>query len=81
MIGAPLMKDSRHDDRAGKTQSSSGAGKLPLDKKDLTCNEAEVEELLSEGESTDGEADEEEQADKPAERNPPSRFGEHSLHT
>jgi hypothetical protein len=72
MIGAQLMKDSRPDDRAGKTHSSSGAGKLPLDKKDLTCNEAEVEELLSEGESTDGKADEEEQADKPAERNPPA---------
>ena len=75
------MKDSRHDDRAGKNHSSSGAGKLPLDKKDLTCNEAEVEELLSEGESTDGKADEEEQADKSAERNPPSSLGENSLHT
>lgn len=75
------MKDSRHDGRAEKTHSSSGAGKLPLDKKDLTCNEAEVEELLSEGESTDGEADEEELAGKPAERNPPSSLGENSLHT
>jgi hypothetical protein len=49
------MNNIRHDDRAGKTHPSAGADKPALDAKDLTCNEAQVEELLSEGESSEGE--------------------------
>lgn len=60
------MKNIRHDDRAGKTHKPAGADGPTLDSKDLTCNEAQVEDLLSKGESTEGEADEEDQADKPA---------------
>jgi hypothetical protein len=52
------MNNIRHDDKAGKVPQSGGADKPAHDAKDLTCNEAQVEELLSEGESTEDEAEE-----------------------
>lgn len=55
------MKDIRQNDKVGTIPQSSGADKPALDSKDLTCNEAQVEELLSEGETTEGEADDEDQ--------------------
>lgn len=51
------MKDVRHGNRAGKTHKPDGADEPALDAKDLTCNEAQVEDLLSEGESTEDEAE------------------------
>ncbi len=56
------MNNIRHDDKAGKVPQSGGADKPAHDAKDLTCNEAQVEELLSEGESTEDETEAEEQA-------------------
>lgn len=64
------MRDIRHGDKAGKVEQSGGVGGSMPDSRDLTCNEAQVEDLLSEGESTEGEADEDGQAEKPAERKP-----------
>lgn len=52
------MNNTRHDDKAGKVPQSGGADKPAHDAKDLTCNEAQIEELLSEGESTEDEAEE-----------------------
>ncbi|MBH0204566.1 MAG: hypothetical protein HP498_01875 [Nitrospira sp.] len=52
------MNSTRHDDKADKIPQSGGADKPTHDAKDLTCNEAQVEELLSEGESTEDEAEE-----------------------
>ncbi|MBH0177148.1 MAG: hypothetical protein HP491_04625 [Nitrospira sp.] len=51
-----------HDDKAGKTPQTDGVDKPTHDAKDLTCNKAPVEKLLSEGESTDDETEDEEQA-------------------
>ncbi len=56
------MKDVRQHDKTGKTHKSAEADKPVLDEKNLTCNEAQVEDLLSEGESTEDEADDEDQA-------------------
>ena len=56
------MNNIHHDDKAGKVPKSGGADKPAHDAKDLTCNEAQMEELLSEGESTEDEAEAEEQA-------------------
>lgn len=53
------MDDSRQDTRAGKPHQSSKVGGKALNAKDLTCHEAQIEELLSKGESTGGDADEE----------------------
>ena len=58
------MKEVRPSGRAGQTRRSSGADRPPLDGKDLTCNEAQIEALLSEGESTESEAEDADQADK-----------------
>lgn len=55
------MNNIRHDDKTGKMPQSAGADKPAHAAKDLTCNEAQVEELLSEGESTEDEAKDEEQ--------------------
>lgn len=52
------MNSIRHDDTTGKMLQSAGADKPAHDAKDLTCNEAQVEELLSEGESTEEEDEE-----------------------
>lgn len=52
------MNNIHHDDKAGKMPQSAGSDKPAHDAKDLTCNEAQVEELLSEGESTEDEAEE-----------------------
>lgn len=56
------MNNIRLDDKTDKMPQSPGADKPVHDAKDLTCNEAQVEELLSEGESTEDEAEDEEQA-------------------
>lgn len=56
------MDNIRHNDRAGKVPQSGGADKPAHDAKNLTCNEAQIEELLSEGESTEDEAEAKEQA-------------------
>lgn len=53
------MKDIRPDARTGGTAPNL---------KDLTCDEAQIEELLSEGESTEGDPVDACQADKPAEK-------------
>lgn len=52
------MNDSRQDARAGKIHQSGKTDGELLNAKDLTCQEAQIEELLSKGESTEGEADE-----------------------
>jgi hypothetical protein len=56
------MNNIPHDDRADKTHKPVEADGPGFDPKDLTCNEAQVEDLLSEGESTEDEADDEDQA-------------------
>lgn len=56
------MSNIRHDDIAGNIPQSGETDKPAHDAKDLTCNEAQVEELLSEGESTEDEAKDEERA-------------------
>ena len=56
------MNNIRHDDTAGRVPQSAGANKPAQNAKDLTCNEAQVEELLSEGESTEDETEDEAQA-------------------
>jgi hypothetical protein len=56
------MNNIRHDDKIDKIPQSAGADKPARDAKDLTCNEAQVEELLSEGESTEDETEDEKQA-------------------
>ncbi len=57
------MKDIRQDTSAGKPHQPDKVGEKLLDTKDLTCQEAQIEELLSKGESTEGEADEEQDED------------------
>jgi len=52
------MNDRRQDARAGKTHQSGKTDAEVLNTNDLTCQEAQIEELLSKGESTEGEADE-----------------------
>ena len=52
------MNDGRQDARAGKTHQSGKTGGEVLNANDLTCQEAQIEELLSKGESTEDEADE-----------------------
>ena len=52
------MSNIRHDDKTGNIPHSAGTDKPAHDAKDLTCNEAQVEELLSEGESTGDEGEE-----------------------
>ncbi len=63
------MDDHRQDARAGKTHQSGKADGEVLNENDLTCQEAQIEELLSKGESTEGEADEV-QDEHPAGQNP-----------
>lgn len=53
------MNESRQNVRVGKPHQSSKVGGKALNAKDLTCHEAQIEELLSKGESTEGDADEE----------------------
>lgn len=52
------MKDLRQDTKAGKSHQTGKVSEKALDAKDFTCQEAQIEELLSKGESTEGEADE-----------------------
>ncbi|MBL8074552.1 MAG: hypothetical protein JNL29_09285 [Nitrospira sp.] len=51
------MKDIRQGAHTDKTHQPNKAGESVLDSKDLTCQEAQLEELLSEGESTEGDAE------------------------
>lgn len=60
------MRDIRNGDRAGKAGRSVGTQDPKRDAKGLTCNEGQVEALLSEGESTENESREDGQAERPA---------------
>ncbi|MDH5667262.1 MAG: hypothetical protein OEY86_04545 [Nitrospira sp.] len=62
------MKDTRKKEREVKSHQPERVDGTVLDSKDLTCNEAQIEELFSKGESTEGEDDEAGQAEKPAEQ-------------
>lgn len=53
------MKDIRQGAHIDKTHQPNKAGESVLNIKDLTCQEAQIEELLSKGESTEDETDEE----------------------
>lgn len=64
------MKDTRQDTKVGKAHQPGKVDGEALNAKDLTCQEAQIEELLSKGESTEGEA-EETQDENPADRKPP----------
>lgn len=64
------MNDSRQDARAGKSLQPSEIGEPALNTNDLTCQEAQIEELLSKGETTEDESDEE-QDDNPMDPHPP----------
>jgi len=57
------MKDIRQDASAGTPHQPDKVGEQLVDAKDLTCQEAQIEELLSKGESTEGEADDEQDED------------------
>lgn len=63
------MKDLRPDEGAGKSHQASKVSEKALNAKDLTCQEAQIEELLSKGESTEDDADEA-QDDSPVEQTP-----------
>lgn len=65
------MNDSRQDARAGKSLQPSEIGEPALNTNDLTCQEAQIEELLSKGESTEDESDEEQDDDNPVDPHPP----------
>ena len=67
------MRVSRNDGKGKKAGKSLGGVGSTLDSKDLTCNEGQVEDLLSEGESTEVESGEDGQDQKPAERKPFAR--------
>lgn len=67
------MRISRNDGKGRKAGKSVGGVGSTRDSKDLTCNEGQVEDLLSEGESTEVESGEDGQAQKPAERKPFAR--------
>ncbi len=62
------MKDTGEKERMDKSHQPGRVGGTALDSKDLTCNEAQIEELFSKGESTEGEDDEVGQSEKSAER-------------
>lgn len=64
------MKDIRQDASACKPPQPDKVGEQLVDANDLTCQEAQIEELLSKGESTEGEADEEQDEDE-ADLKPP----------
>ncbi len=65
------MKDIRQGAHTDKTHQPNKAGESVLNIKDLTCQESQIEELLSEGESTEGDAEADgEQDDNPADPNP-----------
>ena len=52
------MEASRKDNGTNKTRKSAGPhGPKPVSE-GLTCNEGQIEDLLSEGESTEDESDE-----------------------
>lgn len=63
------MKDIRQGAHAGKTHQPNKVGESALNTNDLTCQEAQIEALLSKGESTEDESDEE-QDDNLADRKP-----------
>jgi hypothetical protein len=56
------MNDRRQEARAGKIHQSDKTDGELLNAKDLTCQEAQIEELLSKGESMEGEIDEKQDA-------------------
>lgn len=60
-----LMETPRKDDGAGKARKSTGTHGPKPASEGLTCNEGQVEDLLSEGESTEDEDGEDLQASKP----------------
>lgn len=62
------MKDTREKEKVVKSHQPGRVGGTAPDSKDLTCNEAQIEELFSKGESTEDEDDEAGQAEKPVER-------------
>jgi len=66
------MQVIRHDGRGRKAGKSVGSEGSMRDSKDLTCNEGQVDDLLSEGESTEVESGEDGQAKKPVGRKPVS---------
>ena len=53
------MNERRQNVWVRKPHQSSKVGEKALNAKDLTCQEAQIEELLSKGESTEGDAEEE----------------------
>ena len=64
------MNESRQDASAGKSLQPSEIGEPALNASELTCQEAQIEELLSKGETTEDESDEE-QDDSPVDPHPP----------
>ena len=64
------MNESRQNVRVGKPHQSRKVGGKALNAKDLTCHETQIEQLLSKGESTGGDADEE-QDEHVADSKPP----------
>ncbi|TKS59815.1 MAG: hypothetical protein EWM72_02000 [Nitrospira sp.] len=67
------METSRKGDRANKTRQSTGTrGPKPaID--GLTCNEGQIEDLLSEGESTEDEDGEDLKSEKPTQQDSSSQ--------
>ena len=57
------MKDLRQEARTGKVHQPGEMGEAALDTTDLTCQEAQIEELLSKGESTESGADVDDEQD------------------
>ena len=52
-----------------KVQKDSGPSAPPHDSADLTCSEGQVEDLLSEGESTEVDGEQDQGSEKQATRN------------
>jgi hypothetical protein len=60
------MQGTRKPDRAGEVRKPIDTSGPKRDSEGLTCNEGQVEDLLSEGESTEDEVGEDFNSDKAA---------------
>lgn len=61
------------DDRADKARTTTKAHLSPREREDLTCNEEQIEDLLSEGESTEDESGDSIESGKPPSQKPSPR--------
>jgi hypothetical protein len=68
-----LMQNRHEKDIRGNAPKSSGSRLRRYDPEELTCSEGQIEDLLSKGESTERESEDEQRSVKRISRKPPAR--------